>query len=400
MSTAPPAGQPSGSDGNSNNGGGGGGGDNGLSNGGTSLASSASLYRTSYSPQSTTYVIVLPRQNSQQSSLTARPFNEIAVYTFLATLVLLLSVSAAIVVRSFLLRRRHRRMIEEAIRNGTWVPPISSAGRGAGPRVDLTKRPRMWEVYLDLNQQQQQHMPMVMSDERDWESMKPIMATYINDQSAARKAQPNPAGGAGAGSAGGTGRGGGQDDTNGGDRISSSGQIFQRFTHGLRRVIGPYSSNNGTGNNTRQGSSTNLPGGQNDPVPMTEVGVPTTSPSKVRVAVLIAMPRPNNSSSTTASSSTSPSTSTSRSASTPPSSGSQILLTAAATTATTNNNNNNPTTSDEEEELPHIEMGVADLVVANHSLSTSMDGGGVANHNGHHNTKGKIRESMMSVGSV
>jgi len=46
------------------------------------------------------------------------------VYTFLATLVLLLSVSGAIVFRSFVLRRRHRMMVEEAIRNGTWVPAM------------------------------------------------------------------------------------------------------------------------------------------------------------------------------------------------------------------------------------------------------------------------------------
>jgi hypothetical protein len=72
------------------------------------------------------------------------------VYTFLATLVLLLGVSAAIVIRSLLLRRRHRRMIEEAIRNGTWVPPAHGGGAGNGGRqkVDLSKKPKMWEAFL------------------------------------------------------------------------------------------------------------------------------------------------------------------------------------------------------------------------------------------------------------
>ncbi|KAJ4490551.1 hypothetical protein J3R30DRAFT_3422787 [Lentinula aciculospora] len=66
------------------------------------------------------------------------------VYTFLATLVLLLGVSAAIVVRSLLLRRRHRRMVEEAIRNGTYVPPsVIATARG---RVDLAMKPKMWEA--------------------------------------------------------------------------------------------------------------------------------------------------------------------------------------------------------------------------------------------------------------
>ncbi|EDR09313.1 uncharacterized protein LACBIDRAFT_326010 [Laccaria bicolor S238N-H82] len=69
------------------------------------------------------------------------------VYTFLATLVLLLSVSAAIVVRSFILRRRHRLMVEEAIRNGTWVAPAPLTSR-ASRNVDLSKKPKMWEVYL------------------------------------------------------------------------------------------------------------------------------------------------------------------------------------------------------------------------------------------------------------
>ncbi|KAF6749856.1 hypothetical protein DFP72DRAFT_1173187 [Ephemerocybe angulata] len=69
------------------------------------------------------------------------------VYTFLATLVLLLSVSAAIVIRSFILRRRHRLMVEEAMRNGTWVPQ-EPGGRTPRRGVDLSKKPGMWDVYL------------------------------------------------------------------------------------------------------------------------------------------------------------------------------------------------------------------------------------------------------------
>ncbi|KAL0569904.1 hypothetical protein V5O48_012061, partial [Marasmius crinis-equi] len=60
-------------------------------------------------------------------------------------------VSAAIVVRSLLLRRRHRRMIEEAIRNGTYVPPANAmwdSGRGGRGQVDLGRKPVMWEAWL------------------------------------------------------------------------------------------------------------------------------------------------------------------------------------------------------------------------------------------------------------
>jgi len=56
-------------------------------------------------------------------------------------------------------------MVEEAIRNGTWMPPPPGHGRTA-PRVDLSKKPRMWDLYLDLNDQllPQQSVPV---DERD-----------------------------------------------------------------------------------------------------------------------------------------------------------------------------------------------------------------------------------------
>ncbi|KAF7296223.1 hypothetical protein HMN09_01091300 [Mycena chlorophos] len=64
------------------------------------------------------------------------------LYTFLATLIVLLGVSSAIVFRSLMLRRRHQRMLEEAIANGTWVPP---AQRG---KVDLRKKPRMWDAWM------------------------------------------------------------------------------------------------------------------------------------------------------------------------------------------------------------------------------------------------------------
>ncbi|PCH42754.1 hypothetical protein WOLCODRAFT_164002 [Wolfiporia cocos MD-104 SS10] len=51
-----------------------------------------------------------------------------------STLILLLSVSAAIVIRSYYLRRRQRRLINASIADGTYVPPPSRAHRfGAKP---------------------------------------------------------------------------------------------------------------------------------------------------------------------------------------------------------------------------------------------------------------------------
>lgn len=67
------------------------------------------------------------------------------LYTFLVTLVLLLSVSGAIVIRSLFLRRRHRLLVEEAIRNGTYVPPSVRAKRLLG------QKPVIHDAYVDLD---------------------------------------------------------------------------------------------------------------------------------------------------------------------------------------------------------------------------------------------------------
>ncbi|KAG7100063.1 hypothetical protein E1B28_001848 [Marasmius oreades] len=99
------------------------------------------------------------------------------LYTFLATLVLLLGVSAAIILRSLLLRRRHRRMVEEAIRNGTWIPPTNSP-RG-GVKVDLSQKPKMWEAilggggYIDAKILDM-HPLEKTKDPLEWSALKPI----------------------------------------------------------------------------------------------------------------------------------------------------------------------------------------------------------------------------------
>ncbi|KAI9454322.1 hypothetical protein HD554DRAFT_2112138 [Boletus coccyginus] len=71
------------------------------------------------------------------------------LYTFLATLVLLLAISSAIVIRSLILRRRHQRLVEEAIRTGTWLP--HSFGSGPRRRRDIGQKPKLWEAWLSPN---------------------------------------------------------------------------------------------------------------------------------------------------------------------------------------------------------------------------------------------------------
>ncbi|KAF7310191.1 hypothetical protein MIND_00392700 [Mycena indigotica] len=93
---------------------------------------------------------------------------QLYLYTFLATLILLLGVSSAIVARSLLLRRRHRRMIAEAIANGTWQPPAPRV------RVDLRRKPRLWDA----------HVAPPLADaaqagDRAWAGVVPFAASYI-----------------------------------------------------------------------------------------------------------------------------------------------------------------------------------------------------------------------------
>ena len=65
-------------------------------------------------------------------------------FTFLATLFLLLFVSSAIILRSFILRRRFRQRIEEAILAGVIVP--TPTGRVSRRRAALGEKPKLWET--------------------------------------------------------------------------------------------------------------------------------------------------------------------------------------------------------------------------------------------------------------
>ncbi|KAJ7506976.1 hypothetical protein B0H11DRAFT_187814 [Mycena galericulata] len=82
------------------------------------------------------------QDNNNGQNAGIQPSAQLYLYTFLATLILLLGVSSAIVMRSLILRRRHRRMVEEAIANGTWVPPTPRV------KVDLRKKPRLWDAHI------------------------------------------------------------------------------------------------------------------------------------------------------------------------------------------------------------------------------------------------------------
>lgn len=67
------------------------------------------------------------------------------LYTFLATLLLLLAISVLIVGRSIFIRRRARRLHEEAIRNGT----LPLAGRNT---VKFGAKPKLFNVFTTRNE--------------------------------------------------------------------------------------------------------------------------------------------------------------------------------------------------------------------------------------------------------
>jgi len=90
------------------------------------------------------------------------------LYTFLATLLLLLGISAVIICRSILIRRRTRRLIEEAIANGTWIPP---AGRAP---VNLAEKPLLYDVYTDSDPEKD---GVVQEKAALWTDILPVSAT-------------------------------------------------------------------------------------------------------------------------------------------------------------------------------------------------------------------------------
>ncbi|KAL0577231.1 hypothetical protein V5O48_004749 [Marasmius crinis-equi] len=82
----------------------------------------------------------------------------IYLYTFLGVLLLLLLLSSLFLIRTRALRQRHRRMVEEAIRNGTYVPP---------PDFKWSAAPVMWEAWVKKGRK----------EDGIWEDIKPVSAS-------------------------------------------------------------------------------------------------------------------------------------------------------------------------------------------------------------------------------
>ncbi|KAH9969578.1 hypothetical protein BC827DRAFT_1161153 [Russula dissimulans] len=87
--------------------------------------------------------------STQTQSGNGGPSSSLYLFTFLATLFLLLFVSSAIILRSFILRRRFRRRVEEAILAGVIQPDNAMHHHGRGRRRRaIGEKPKLWEAHV------------------------------------------------------------------------------------------------------------------------------------------------------------------------------------------------------------------------------------------------------------
>ncbi|KAH7882594.1 hypothetical protein F5I97DRAFT_1931153 [Phlebopus sp. FC_14] len=113
-----------------------------------------------------------PTPTPSQTSLTSSA----ALYP---TLVLLLAVSSAIVIRSLILRRRHQRLVEEAIRAGTWVP--HQFGPEGRRRRDIGEKPRMWDAWIQ-NTHDEEGGGGGGNEKGNWDDIMPVCAARTDNQ--------------------------------------------------------------------------------------------------------------------------------------------------------------------------------------------------------------------------
>ena len=82
-------------------------------------------------------------------------------------------------------------MVEEAIRNGTWIPPspgrLGGFGIGRSDRVDLNKKPKLWEAFVEKSD------PKGYAEaDWDWDSVRPFCATIVTSTGPSVQPPPQP----------------------------------------------------------------------------------------------------------------------------------------------------------------------------------------------------------------
>ena len=257
-------------------------------------------------------------------------------------------------------------MVEEAIRNGTWVPPTPPV-RPA--RVDLSKKPELWEAYLGDSGWQLGNGTGKEFDKnwkfeysRDWESIKPISASYYTAPLTSvsysgstpnltnlpppvyipTSTPTNPSAPRGDG------------DDNQRTPEVSTGTTPSLLTR-ARIFLNPTSASSSADNGTNAHSNSAN-------ISLTELS--PNSPASVRVAVLIAMPSPSYHGSSTSTTPLSASFPSSLSPKVEPTTSHPLQLSPSRVRVTVD---------DEDHSLPHLEMGVAEVVVGRSDNSSTWD---------------------------
>ncbi|KAH7911844.1 hypothetical protein BJ138DRAFT_1112834 [Hygrophoropsis aurantiaca] len=126
------------------------------------------------------------------TSASVNPLNEpippinLSYTALVATLVLLLAVSSAIVIRSLVLRRRHQRLVEEAIRAGTWNPNQAYDPHSGRRRREIGEKPKLWETWLRNGEDGDN-----TTEKGRWDDIMPVHAAYLDLSSPSAPAPTN-----------------------------------------------------------------------------------------------------------------------------------------------------------------------------------------------------------------
>ncbi|QRV79192.1 hypothetical protein RhiJN_07207 [Ceratobasidium sp. AG-Ba] len=220
-----------------------------------------------------------PNGNNNGGGGTGSVNSTLYLFTFLTTLLLLLAVSCGIVIRSFVLRRRFHRRVEEAIAAGVLLPSqTGDIAMGPGGSINVYRRnigekPKMWEAWID--ERTVGHHPSLASD---WTKVQPLAVTRLSD------APPKP-----------------KDESSGNtpSAPAAPGSVFQRLTSRLPfgRSQAPTTTTPATPEvalpSLAYGTSP-APGNRPLDTPKTaKSGDLPDSTNSVQVAVFIAMPDPS-----------------------------------------------------------------------------------------------------------
>ncbi|WVQ74696.1 hypothetical protein IAR50_004300 [Cryptococcus sp. DSM 104548] len=110
------------------------------------------------------------------------------LFTFLITIVVLALISGALILRAYVLRRRFRRRVEEAIRTGNPVPLDAATALGLLPRRGNRKKeykaavmPTMWEgeMLRDVEKEWDEEDKPLVNEQDHWDGITPVALNHF-----------------------------------------------------------------------------------------------------------------------------------------------------------------------------------------------------------------------------